>query len=113
MTQRNTLSYTTVSPENLTSSSATRLMRDCDIRLSKWSDFATDFDVPVDKREEFRQRRLSTQESLEECLDYWIRNVPGNKSWESLCSIVDKHDKVTANEMRRKLGKYGFIRDFC
>ena len=84
-------------------------MKDCGIRLSKWSDVGADFGVPVDKREEFRQRRLSTQESLEECLEYWIRNVPGNKSWEILCSIVDKQDIDTANQMRTKLGKHGFI----
>ena len=94
---------------NLTANSATRLMRDCEIRLSNWSDIAADFGVPVDKRQEFRQRGLSNQESLEECVDYWIRNVPGNKSWESLCSIVDKHEKDTANKMRAKLGKMVFF----
>ena len=105
MTQRNTLSYTTASPGNLTANSATIMMKDCGIRLSNWSDFGTDLGVPVDKREGFRQRKLSEQESLEECVDYWLRNATGNKSWESLCCIVDKHDKVTANKMRAKLGK--------
>ena len=106
MTQTNTILCTTASPGNLTANSATRLMRDCGIRLANWSDFATDFGVPVDKRKEFRQLGLSTQESLEECVDYWIRNVPGNKSWRTLCSIVDKHENDTANKMRAKLGKH-------
>ena len=105
MTQRNTLSYTTASPGNLTANTAIILMKDCGIRLSNWSDLGTDLGVPVDKREVFRQRKLSEQESLEECVDYWLRNATGTKSWESLCSIVDKHDKVTAKEMRAKLGK--------
>ena len=87
-------------------------MKDCGIRLSYWSDLGTYFGVPLDKRKEFRQLGLSNQESLEECVDYWIKNVPGNKSWESLCSIVDKHEKDTANNMRTKLGKHGFIWDF-
>ena len=80
MTQRNTLSYTTASSGNLTANSATILMKDCGIRLSNWSDLGTDFGVPVDKREGFRQRGRSPLESLEECVEYWIRNVPGNKS---------------------------------
>ena len=101
----NTDQYYTASPGDLTANSATRLMKDCGIRLSKWSDYGTDLGVPVDKREEFRQCRLSNQESLEECVDYWLRNATGTKSWESLCSIVDKHDEVTANKMRAKLGK--------
>ena len=87
-------------------------MKDCGIRLSNWSDLGTDLGVPIDKRQEFRQRGLSTQESLEECLEYWIRNVPGNKSWEILCSIVDKHEKDTANQMRTKLGMDNFIWNF-
>ena len=78
-------------------------MTDCKVRVSKWSDYGVDFGVPIDKREEFRDRRLSSQESLEECVDYWIRNVPGEKSWQALTDIIGKHEKNTAQVIRRTL----------
>ena len=65
--------------EILTANSAIRLMTDCDIRLSKWSELGAALGVPADKREEFRQQ-LGCHDSLEECLEYWIRNVPGKKT---------------------------------
>ena len=81
-----------------------RLMKDCGIRLSKWSDIGAEFGVPVDKREDIRLQRLSSQESLEECLEYWMRNISGDKSWKSLINIVEKQEKMTAKKMRSRLG---------
>ena len=94
--------HTTDSP---TANSACKLIRHCGFRITKWSALGTDFDVPIEKREQFRLERLSLEDSLEECLDYWIRSVPGNKSWESLCDIVERHEKNTAKQMRVKLGR--------
>ena len=81
-----------------------RFMKDCGIRLSKWADIGAEFGVPVDKREDIRLQRLSSQESLEECLEYWMRNISGDKSWESLINIVEKQEKVTAKKMWSRLG---------
>ena len=90
----------------LTAANAFQLLKSCDFRVvSNWSKLCASLGVSLEDRKRLRTQAMLTgnyDDSLEECLDIWIKSEQEVASWEQLFKAVEREERVTAKRMREK-----------
>lgn len=83
-----------------------QILRDCGYQVLHWQDLAGLLHVPTEllniQKDRVKQNSFDYWESLEECIDWWIRNCP-NSSWEQLFTIIESSDKQVFNELMKTI----------
>ncbi len=73
--------------------------------MSNWSKLSSTLGVPLEERKRLRiQAMLNSnyEDSLEECLQIWIKNSDDRATWDQLFTAVEREERVTAKRMRDK-----------
>ena len=86
------------------------MLRECGFDFnSKWNLLTSILNVPLEKREKMRaiiEEDEAYEYALEIALEWWIKNT-SEASWETLVPMIYRcGENDTADEMRKKLGKY-------
>ena len=94
----------------LTAENALQLLKLCEFRIvSNWSKLGATLGVPLEDRKRLRTQAMLTgnyEDSLEECLQIWIKNSKEKATWNQLFTAVEREERVTANRMKDKYGEW-------
>ena len=86
------------------------MLHECGFNFkSKWSLLTSILNVPLEKIEKMRaiiEEDEAYEHALEIALEWWIKNT-SEASWKKLVPMVYRCGEMnTADEMRKRLGKY-------